>query len=345
MSKQVVAVGLSGGVDSSVSAYLLKKQGFDVFGLFMRNWTKDEHCPAEKDFEDVVRVCQILDIPYYTVDFSEEYWDSVFKEFLDGLKQGVTPNPDVLCNREIKFKALYDRAKLLGADFLATGHYCQTDHVHLLKGLDPNKDQSYFLYMLKSSVLKNVLFPVGGLEKPVVRQLALEAGLPVHNKKDSTGICFIGKRPFREFIKAYIPMKPGSFIDENGKVLGEHEGSFYYTIGQRKGLGIGGPGDAWFVADKDIHTNTVTLVQGEDHPALSHSKLVANELTWVGDPPAFPLHCHAKIRYRQVEQPCCVTDQGKVTFNTPIRAITPGQSIVFYQNNLCLGGGIITHRS
>ncbi|MCH9613784.1 MAG: tRNA-specific 2-thiouridylase MnmA [Chlamydiia bacterium] len=348
MSKGTVAVGLSGGVDSAVSAYLLKNQGYEVFGLFMRNWADDEQCNASDDFKDVERVCQILDIPYYTVDFCKDYWDRVFKEFLDRLKEGVTPNPDVLCNREIKFSALYQRAKTLGADYLATGHYCQTKTGKLLRGHDPNKDQSYFLYMVKAAVLKDVLFPLGGLEKPMVRKIAEEAGLPVHDKRDSTGICFIGKRPFREFVKKYIPMKPGPFIDTNGKPLGEHEGAFYYTIGQRKGLGIGGPGDAWFVVDKDIDTNTVTLAQGENHEALFHTSLEAKELTWVDSPPKLPIKCSAKVRYRQTDVPCTITQTNKgitVNFESPMRAITPGQSVVFYDKNTCLGGAIIYGRS
>lgn len=348
MSKRIVAVGLSGGVDSAVSAYLLKNQGCEVFGLFMRNWDDDETCPAEKDFADVQKVCQILDIPYYTVDFCQDYWDRVFKEFLDRLKEGVTPNPDVLCNREIKFKALYDRAKTLGATHLATGHYCQTFKGELLRGLDPIKDQSYFLYMVKSKVLKEVLFPLGGMEKSAVRKIAEKAGLPVHDKRDSTGICFIGKRPFREFIKKYIPMKPGQFIDTEGKVLGQHEGAFYYTIGQRKGLGIGGPGEAWFVVDKDIDTNRVTLAQGENHKALFHTALEASELTWVDKAPSLPFSCTAKVRYRQDDVPCTLTATKSgvhVVFKEPMRAITPGQSVVFYQDRVCLGGGIIYSRS
>lgn len=348
MSNKTVAVGLSGGVDSATTAYLLKNQGYEVFGLFMRNWADDEECHAASDFKDVERVCQILDIPYYTVDFCESYWERVFKEFLNRLKEGVTPNPDVLCNREIKFAALYERAKMLGADYLATGHYCQTKDGKLLRGLDPNKDQSYFLYMVKSSVLKDVIFPLGELEKPKVRTIAEKAGLPIHAKKDSTGICFIGKRPFREFIKKYIPMKPGAFVDTKGNIIGEHEGAFYYTIGQRKGLGIGGPGEAWFVVDKDIDKNTVTLAQGENHQALFHSTLDAKELTWVGACPTLPLNCTAKVRYRQSDVPCKVSKTMKgisVRFETPMRAITPGQSVVFYDKDICLGGAIIYDRS
>ena len=344
-----IAVALSGGVDSSLTAYLLKKAGHDVFGLFMKNWEEKDsagHCLAEKDYEDVIKVCETLDIPYYGINFAQEYWESVFTHFLDEIKQGYTPNPDILCNREIKFNVLYKKALALGADVLATGHYCQTENGHLLKGEDPRKDQSYFLYTIKSNILKNVLFPIGGMLKLDVRQMAHDVGIPVFDKKDSTGICFIGKRNFKEFLENYIPNEPGDFETLDGKVIGSHEGAVYYTIGQRKGMGIGGPGDAWFVVGKDIKRNVVIVAQGSEHPALFSNELFATDISWVQDPPThFPCLCKAKIRYRQVEQPCVIKsmDNGKihVTFPKPMRAITPRQSIVFYDGCVCLGGALI----
>jgi len=344
-----IAVALSGGVDSSLSAYLLKKAGHDVFGLFMKNWEEkdnDGHCLAEKDYEDVIKVCEALDIPYYGINFAEEYWESVFTYFLEEIKQGYTPNPDILCNREIKFNVLYKKALALGADVLATGHYCQTEGGQLLKGKDPGKDQSYFLYTIKSSILENVLFPIGGMLKPNVRQMAHDVGIPVFDKKDSTGICFIGKRNFKEFLEKYIPNQPGNFETIDGEVIGTHEGAVYYTIGQRKGMGIGGPGDAWYVAGKDIEQNVVTVVQGSEHPALFSHELYATDISWVQNPPSqLPYSCKAKIRYRQVEQPCIIQsiEEGRVhvTFSEPMRAITPRQSIVFYDGPVCLGGAII----
>ena len=316
-SDKTVVVGLSGGVDSSVSALLLKQQGYRVIGLFMKNWEEKMPggtCTAQEDYEDVQRVCQTLEIPYYSVNFVQEYWDHVFKHFLEELKLGYTPNPDILCNREIKFQLFFAKAMQLGADYLATGHYAQVSKdplPSLLKGLDPNKDQTYFLYTLKQKTLSRVLFPIGHLEKKEVRKLAKDHGLSTAEKKDSTGICFIGKRNFKEFIAQYIPYQTGLFQDLNGKTLGEHSGMAYYTIGQRKGLGIGGPGDAWFVVDKNPEENIVYLAQGENHPSLFAKALTAKDLSWIEEPKSFPFRCKAKIRYRQQEQPCAVEDRKR----------------------------------
>ncbi|MCB1110417.1 MAG: tRNA 2-thiouridine(34) synthase MnmA [Chlamydiia bacterium] len=341
-----IAVALSGGVDSATSLYLLKQEGHDLFGLFMKNWEEEQdgHCIAEQDAEDARAVCDLLDIPFYPVNFAQEYWDHVFSHFLKEIESGYTPNPDILCNREIKFKVLFERAKALGADVLATGHYCQTEKGALLKGNDPEKDQSYFLYTLKQSILESVCFPIGHLEKAAVRHLAKEAQLPVFNKKDSTGICFIGKRNFKTFLEHYLPHEPGVIETIDGKKMGTHDGIYYYTIGQRKGMGIGGPGEAWFVVDKQKESRKLIIAQGENHPALFAPALTATDISWVGEAPSFPLKCRAKIRYRQEEQPCTVTEQGgtlHVMFETPQRAITPRQSVVFYDHTVCLGGAII----
>lgn len=345
---KTVVVGMSGGVDSSVSALLLKQAGYRVIGLFMKNWEeKDERgvCTSTKDYEDVIKVCETLDIPYYSVNFVKEYWDHVFTHFVEELKLGYTPNPDILCNREIKFKCFFDKALQLGADFLATGHYCQTENGALLKGLDPLKDQSYFLYTLKNEILKKVLFPIGHLEKTTVRALARAHGIPTAEKKDSTGICFIGKRDFKPFISQYISYQKGNFETLDGTVVGRHDGTAYYTIGQRKGLGVGGPGEAWFVVAKDVLRNVVVIEQGSDHPALYKQHIEATDITWVGAPPELPLSCTAKIRYRQADQACTITkiegDRLFVSFDEPQRSVTPRQSIVFYQGALCLGGGMI----
>jgi tRNA-specific 2-thiouridylase len=351
-SKKTVVIGMSGGVDSSVSALLLQEQGFHVIGLFMKNWEEQNSegkCSSAQDFEDAARVCQTLNIPYYSVNFVQEYQDRVFSHFIQELKSGLTPNPDILCNREIKFQALFHKAMELGADFLATGHYAQISPCYeLLKGQDPGKDQSYFLYTLKKDILSRVLFPVGHLPKTEVRALAKKRGLITAEKKDSTGICFIGKRDFKEFIQQYIPYQPGDFMTPEGKIIGKHEGMAYYTIGQRKGLGIGGPGQAWFVVDKDPQNNIVYLAQGENHPALFSYTLTASDISWIGSTPSFPLSCKAKIRYRQEDQECLVQtlpDGGlEVRFLHPQRAITLRQSIVFYQNDLCLGGAMIASR-
>lgn len=347
--KKTVVVGMSGGVDSSVSAFLLKKQGYEVIGLFMKNWEEtDENgvCKSTQDYNDVIAVCQKLDIPYYSVNFVEEYRDSVFTEFVKGLKAGLTPNPDILCNREIKFKVFLEKAKDLGADFLATGHYCRLDPTgRLLKGVDPDKDQSYFLYAVDGKAFQKVIFPIGHLHKKEVRAIAREAKLSTSEKKDSTGICFIGKRDFKPFMSQYLAYKPGPLKTLSGTVVGHHDGAALYTIGQRKGLGIGGEGDAWYIVKKDIENNIVFVERGANHPALFSSQLIANELTWITSPPSFPHSCSAKIRYRQVSQPCTVyvpkQGQVRVDFDQPQRAITPGQSIVFYDEDICLGGGII----
>ncbi len=340
-----VAIGMSGGVDSSVSALLLKEQGYQVIALYMKNWEdRDGSCPGSADYEDVVRVCDTLQIPHYTINFVQEYWNSVFSHFIEELELGYTPNPDVLCNREIKFKALFLKAKELGADFLATGHYAQTQEGQLLRSIDRDKDQTYFLYTLKKEILKQVLFPVGHLSKQQVRNLAEKHGLATAKKKDSTGICFIGERNFREFLGHYISYKEGPFETLEGKVVGTHQGVAFYTIGQRKGLKIGGPGEAWFVVGKDVKRNVVFVEQGENHPALYRSSLSATDSSWVTETPLFPLRCTAKIRYRQQDQVCTLLldeDRLSVFFDQPQRAITPRQAVVFYQGTLCLGGALI----
>ena len=353
MQNKTVVVGMSGGVDSSVVALLLKQQGYRVIGMFMKNWEEKQEggdCKQAQDYEDVVRVCKQLDIPYYSVNFVKEYKEQVFSHFLDELRAGFTPNPDILCNREIKFKVFLEKALSLGADYLATGHYCQKSSAHppeLLKGADPGKDQSYFLYTLSSAALQKVLFPVGHLQKSEVRRLAKEFGLATSEKKDSTGICFIGKRDFKEFTGGYLGFSPGNFETLSGTVVGKHDGACFYTIGQRKGMGVGGKGEAWFVVGKDIKRNVVYIEQGENHPALYKSVLSATDLSWVaGHPPStFPFACSAKIRYRQKEQPCIIEQiEGgcaTVRFLEPQRAITPRQSVVFYQGDVCLGGGMI----
>lgn len=348
-----VVVAMSGGVDSSVSAWLMKKQGHEVIGLFMKNWEEiDENgqCPAEAEYEDVAAVCQTLDIPYYSVNFSEEYRQNVFEDFLRDYRAGATPNPDILCNKEIKFKVLWEKAQALGADFLATGHYCRVrhekGHSYLLKGLDPEKDQSYFLYAIDRNVLSKILFPIGDLHKKDVRAIAKEMSLKTHAKKDSTGICFIGERNFREFLSQYVAIKPGNILEwPSLRKVGQHQGIAFYTIGQRKGLHIGGPGDAWFVAGKNLDKNELYVVQGEDHPALFAKGLWAEEFNLLSDiDEAKPVICQAKIRYRHPGSACLLqkTDQGwRVDFEEPQRAITPRQSVVFYQNDVCLGGAII----
>jgi len=344
MAKTVV-IAMSGGVDSSVSAYLLKQQGFHVIALFMKNWEEEGPCTAAADLEDVASVCRQLDIPYYAINFAEEYRNEVFSHFLEELKQGLTPNPDVLCNQKIKFKSLLDKALELGADFLATGHYCQTQEGKLIRGSDPLKDQSYFLHLVNSMQLQRVLFPVGHLHKTEVRALAKSAKLPTATKKDSTGICFIGKRKFKDFLSQYLPFQPGSLQTLDGKIVGKHDGVAYYTIGQRKGLKIGGPGEAWFVVKKDPSRNIVFVAQGDHHPALFQSELIAYGCHWIaGTPLSFPFRCTAKIRYRQQDGGCIVEDLGtalRVQFDVPQRAITPSQSIVFYDGKVCLGGGKI----
>ena len=348
-----VVVGMSGGVDSAVSALLLKRQGFDVIGVFMNNWEeKDEHgvCTSQADWQDVQDVCEMIGIPFHFRDFSQQYWAGVFEHFLAEYAAGRTPNPDVLCNREIKFKAFLDYALKIGAQKLATGHFVRRDEAgRLLRGSDANKEQSYFLYMLKQRQLQMSLFPVGGMSKGEVRALAREAGLPVSDKKDSTGICFIGERRFKAFLKNYLPTQPGDMVSESGQILGRHEGLMYYTIGQRKGLGIGGQGDgrSWFVAGKDLENNRLLVVQGEDHPALFRQSARLEQLTWVAEAPGLenePVTLAVKLRYRQADQAAQLVYQGEtgiLRFEKPQRAVTPGQSAVFYQGEVCLGGGIV----
>ncbi len=347
-----VVVGLSGGVDSAVSALLLKRWGYDVIGVFMKNWNEDGDdgvCTAESDWRDVRDVCDKIDIPYYAVDFAKEYWDRVFTLFLNEYKAGRTPNPDVLCNREIKFKAFLDFAMKAGAEKMATGHFVQTDgEGHLLRGVDPNKDQSYFLYMVHEEQLKKAMFPVGAMTKQEVRKIAEEAGLPVSKKKDSTGVCFIGERNFKQFLKNFLPAQPGDMVTPEGELVGRHDGLMYYTLGQRRGLGIGGRGDgrSFFVVDKDLKNNRLIVVQGEDHPLLYSKACTADQATFVCDPlpENTPCKLTAKFRYRQPDQPVTVTRQGDwlhFVYDQPERAVTPGQSAVIYDGDRCLGGGVI----
>lgn len=347
-----IVVGMSGGVDSAVSALLLKRQGYDVVGVFMKNWEeKDENgtCTAESDWKDVQAVCDLIDIPYYAVNFAKEYRDRVFSLFLSEYRAGRTPNPDVLCNREIKFKAFLDFAMQLGAEKMATGHFARTDaQGRLLRGVDANKDQSYFLYMLHREQLQKAVFPVGGMTKGDVRRLAQEAGLPVSAKKDSTGVCFIGERAFKPFLQSFLPAQPGDMVTPEGEIVGRHDGLMYYTLGQRRGLGIGGRGDgrSFFVVDKDLARNRLIVAQGEDHPLLYSRAAIAGKATFVGDalPEDTPCRLTAKFRYRQSDQPVTVTRTGDTlhfVFDAPQRAVTPGQSAVLYDGESCLGGGVI----
>ena len=353
MNERIV-VGMSGGVDSSVAALLLKEQGYDVVGVFMKNWEEEDDngvCTAETDWADVREVCDKIGIPYYSVNFAKEYWDRVFSYLLKEYRAGRTPNPDVLCNREIKFRAFLDFAMTLGASRMATGHFVQTDgEGRLLKGSDPNKDQSYFLYMVHAQQLRKSLFPVGGMTKAQVRQIAAAHQLPVSSKKDSTGVCFIGERNFKKFLSEYLPAQPGDMIAPDGEVVGRHDGLMYYTRGQRQGLGSGGRGDgrSWFVIGKDLANNRLLVAQGEDHPMLYSTRCRAEDVTWVGEAPVREgetLRCSARFRYRQPDQPVEVTLQdGNLMIHalTPQRAVTPGQSAVLYSGDVCLGGGIVT---
>ena len=351
-----VVVGMSGGVDSSVAALLLKQQGYDVVGVFMKNWDEKDpngECTSASDWRDVQAVCDQIGIPYYAVNFEKEYQERVFAYFLDEYKRGRTPNPDVLCNREIKFKAFLDYALKLGAAKMATGHFvntgCQDGRATLMRGVDTGKDQSYFLYMLKSAQLERALFPVGGLTKAQVRELARQHGLPVSDKKDSTGVCFIGERNFRQFLKNYLPMQPGDMLTEDGRKMGEHIGLAYYTLGQRRGLGIGGGGNgqSWFVIGKDLERNVLWVSQGEDSQRLYSRYIRASQATWIaGDAPAAdstPFTCTAKFRYRQSDQAVTAVIRGDsllIEAREPQRAVTPGQSVVLYQGDTCLGGAI-----
>jgi len=351
---------MSGGVDSSVTAWLLRQQGLPVAGMFMKNWEEDPGgpCPAEQDAEDARAVARLLDIPFHGRNFAAEYWDEVFEIFLSELRAGRTPNPDILCNREIKFKTFLDHARDLGAETIATGHYVRSrrddqDRVELLKGVDHAKDQSYFLYALNQEQLAAARFPLGELQKHEVRRIAQKAGIPVAQKKDSTGICFIGERDFDGFVASYLKSEPGEIRTPEGKVIGRHRGLIHYTLGQRKGLGIGGvkgyPDAPWFVVHKDMESNVLYAVQGEDHPLLHGTELEASQLTWIaGQPPEAGQRLGAKTRYRQPDQACQIAeidpsgDRMKLQFDNPQRALTPGQSVVLYAGDRCLGGGIIT---
>lgn len=350
-----VIVGMSGGVDSSVAAYLLQQQGYQVSGLFMKNWEEDdgtEYCTAKEDLADAQSVCDQLGIELQAANFAAEYWDNVFEHFLAEYKAGRTPNPDVLCNREIKFKAFLEYARNLGADLIATGHYVRKledgDDTYLLKGKDDNKDQSYFLCEVNAECLHQSLFPVGELPKSEVRAIAARLGLRTHDKKDSTGICFIGERKFKDFLAQYLPAQPGEIQTRSGDVIGRHAGLMYYTLGQRQGLGIGGladyPDAPWYVVGKDLGNNVLQVSQGNENEDLFSSVLFTQKPSWVNSAPELPLTCNAKIRYRQHDQECTVSineDGLEVNFAKPQRAVTPGQYIVFYDQDRCLGGAII----
>jgi tRNA-specific 2-thiouridylase len=349
---------MSGGVDSSVTALLLLEQGHQVTGLFMKNWEEDdgtEYCTAMQDLADAQQVCDKLGIELKTVNFAAEYWDEVFEVFLSEFEKGRTPNPDILCNKHVKFKAFLNYAiEDLGAEYIATGHYARigenNGEYFLLKGLDPSKEQSYFLYTLKQKQLARTLFPIGHLHKTEIRAVAEKAGFANSRKKDSTGICFIGERKFKEFLQRYLPTQPGDIRTPEGHLIGRHHGLMYYTFGQRQGLGIGGvkdaPDEPWYVLDKDLDNNVLIVGQGHDHPLMLHNVLEASQLDWCCDNPLnTALRCAAKTRYRQPDQSCRIepigNDRCKVIFDEPQRAITPGQSVVFYDGEVCLGGGII----
>ena len=346
---KTVVVGMSGGVDSSVAAAVLKEAGARVVGLFMQNWdSADGSCSARDDFEDVGRVCRALGIDYYAVNFVAEYSRRVFSSFIADYRRGLTPNPDVLCNREIKFDVFLEKALKLGADYLATGHYCRigkdSGGYRLLKGRDPEKDQSYFLHAIKAGVLEKVVFPLGHLRKEEVRRRARLLGLATAGKKDSTGICFIGERNFKRFLSGYIGRHPGDFKTLSGEVVGRHDGCAYYTPGQRKGLGLGGPGEPWFVLGKDTATNTVFVGRGRNHPALYRGDLRLRDPVWSAGRLRIPRRCKAKIRYRGPDEDCSLVADGgglRVVFDRPQWAPTPGQSVVFYGGDVCLGGAII----
>ncbi|KTC92920.1 MULTISPECIES: tRNA 2-thiouridine(34) synthase MnmA [Legionella] len=352
--KAKVIVGMSGGVDSSVAAWLLREEGYQVEGLFMKNWEQDdsdEYCPAALDLADAQAVCQQLKIPLHTVNFSQEYWDRVFAHFLSEYEQGRTPNPDVLCNKEIKFNAFLNHALQLGADYIATGHYARVKNGQLFKAKDREKDQTYFLNAVDPEALTKTLFPIGDYLKTQIREFAKDLGLVTHDKKDSTGICFIGEKRFKNFLKEFILAKPGDIKSAEGQYLGRHDGLMYYTLGQRQGLGIGGRQEAsedpWYVVDKDLKTNTLIVAQGNSHPMLYAQGLICSKIHWLAEDCKnnLPLTCYAKTRYRQPEQACMISpendNQHYVMFSSFQRAVTPGQYVVFYDKNLCLGGATI----
>ena len=356
--KAKVIIGMSGGVDSSVAAWLLKEQGYEVEGLFMKNWEQDDRdgfCPAAQDLADAQAVCNQLRIPLHSVNFAGEYWDRVFQHFLKEYESGRTPNPDVLCNKEIKFNAFLNHALALGADFIATGHYAKNKIVdgigYLYKAKDREKDQTYFLHAVDPKALGKTLFPIGKYTKPQIREFAQELGLVTQAKKDSTGICFIGEKRFKSFLNEFILAKPGNIRSTDDKLIGTHDGLMFYTLGQRQGLGIGGLKNAneepWYVVDKDIPTNTLYVAQGSDHPRLYAQGLICRPIHWLIKDPTekLPLTCYAKTRYRQVEQACMISpvdnDQHYIMFSSPQRAVTPGQYVVFYDKNQCLGGATI----
>ena len=357
-ARKKVICGMSGGVDSSVSAFILQQQGYQVEGLFMKNWEEDDdtdYCTAAADLADAQAVCDKLGIKLHKINFAAEYWDNVFEHFLSEYKAGRTPNPDILCNKEIKFKAFLEyAAEDLGANYIATGHYVRRrgtdDNAQLSRGLDANKDQSYFLYTLSSKQVGQSLFPVGDIEKPIVRAIAEDLGLITAKKKDSTGICFIGERKFKDFLSRYLPAQPGNIRTVEGDIIGRHDGLMYHTLGQRKGLGIGGvkgaSEEAWYVVEKDLVNNELIVAQGHDHSALLSTGLIAQQLHWVDRQPIRePLRCTVKTRYRQTDVPCTIEpiddESIKVIFDEPQIAVTPGQSAVFYLDEVCLGGGII----
>lgn len=346
--KKRVVCGMSGGVDSAVAAHILKQQGYDVVGVFMKNWQDDgQGCNAAQDYDDVKSVCLTLDIPYYTVNFEQEYYDRVFTYFLGEYQRGRTPNPDVLCNSEIKFAAFLEHARKLGADSLATGHYARSEGAHLLRAADGSKDQTYFLCMLSPQQVGAAMFPIGDIQKSEVRAIAAQLGLRVAEKKDSTGICFIGERKFRDFLSGFLPGKPGDIMTPDGRIVGRHQGVMYYTLGQRRGLGIGGKADAtdarWFVVDKDVAKNILYVEQGETD-ALFSQALLATGLSFINKPEGRSFDCAAKVRYRQPDQQARVTltDEGaRVEFAQRQRAVTPGQYIALYTHDECIGGGVI----